>query len=142
MTRLPVHALLLLSMALPSHATGAEDLQAGMWDLTLHMTVSATGQAMGPFNHAQCLTTEDAQNPEKLFAETGANCRYGNRQHHGSRFSFTVQCTGDMPVSGSGWVEYSSSRFQGEMLLTADIAGAGAVETRSQVSGTRQGPCK
>jgi hypothetical protein len=119
----------------------AEDLQEGLWSISLNATM-AGGQSVGPFNRSQCVTKADTRNPEKLFADTGTDCSYGDRRYLGNRFSFTIQCGGTLPMQGSGSVEFSSSHFEGEVLLNANIPGAGQIETRSQVSGTRVGDCK
>ncbi len=129
----------LLLVILPATAA---DLQEGLWDLSLSMTAAGGGQRIGPFSRTQCFTRADAQNPEKLFAEVGAECSYGDRHYQGNRFTFTIQCGGALPMSGSGSVEYASGHFEGEMLLNADVPGAGTLETRSQVSGHRIGDCK
>ena len=128
-------------LLLPASMVQAEDIQPGMWDITLNTTI-ANGQAIGPIRHSQCLTKEDAQNPEKLFAEAGAQCTYGDKRIQGNRFSFQIQCTGTLEVSGSGWVEHTVNQFHGEMLLAANLPNVGPIETRSQVNGVRQGNCR
>lgn len=129
----------LLLATLPASAA---DLQEGLWDLSLSMTVAGSPQRMGPFSRTQCFTRADTQNPEKLFAEVGAECTYGDRRYQGSRFTFTIQCGGALPMSGSGSVEYASGHFEGEMRLNASLPGTGTLETHSQVSGRRLGDCK
>lgn len=134
--------LALCGMGLCSLAAWAEEPQEGLWDLSVSMSVAGGGPTMGPFNRTQCFTQADTRNPEKLFAEIGAECSYGDRHYQGNRFSFTIQCGGAIPMNGSGTVEFSGSHFQGEMLLNASIPSAGPLETRSQVAGTRRGPCQ
>ena len=132
---------LLAGLAFWVCAVQAEDLREGQWNISLNTTI-AGGQSMGPYNHSQCFTKADTRNPEKLFAEAGADCSYGDRRYQGNRFSFTIQCGGALPMQGSGSVEFSANRFDGEMLLNANLPGAGQIETHSQVTGTRVGDCK
>lgn len=119
----------------------AGDVQPGLWSITLSMSAAGTEQAFGPFEKTQCFTEADARDPGKLFADVGGGCTYGNRNYQSGRFTFTVQCGGAIPMAGSGSVEYNATSFQGELNLKANIPNAGAVETRSRVSGSRIGDC-
>lgn len=96
---------------------------------------------MGPYHRSQCLTPDDVKNPEKLMTDTGAaDCSYADKKFQGDRFSFTVSCSGALPMSGSGSVTYDSDRLEGEVDITADLQGI-EVLTHSQVTGVRAGSC-
>jgi hypothetical protein len=134
-------AMLMLMTALPAQA--AMDVQEGQWEITLTMKAGGVDQAFGPYSRNQCFTKADAQNPAKLFADTGGtSCEYSNQRYSANRFSFDVRCGGAIPLSGSGEVGFSADRFAGSMNLQAQLGDGQAVETHSEISGRRLGPCQ
>lgn len=138
-----LNAALLCSLMAVLPADAAMDVQEGQWEITLTMKAGGSEQAFGPYTKNQCFTKADAQNPAKLFADTGATgCEYSNKRYEANRFSFNIRCGGGIPLSGSGVVEFSSDRFAGSMNLQAQLEGGPAVETHSDVSGKRLGPCQ
>lgn len=134
-------ALLLLALVWPVITLQAAEPRPGLWNLTVTTTAEGADGVFGPYTSSQCLTEEDVRNPEKLLAENGANaCTYGNKVYQGSSFSFTVQCGGAVPMSGSGKINYTSDTLQGTMDIAADLQGL-PVNTKSTVSGQRMGDC-
>lgn len=133
--------LFVLLLAFSTFDTQAAEPRPGLWNLSVTTMAEGAAQTFGPYNSSQCLSQEDIRNPEKLLANNGAaDCSYGNKQYQGSRFSFTVQCGGAIPMSGSGNVTYTADTLQGDVDITADLQGL-EVATKSQVSGTRVGDC-
>lgn len=129
--------LLFLASAM---AAQAGDVQEGLWDVALVMRVE--GQDHGPFSRQQCISKADAQDPSKLFAEAAGGCEYTNKRYFGNQFSFNVRCNAGIPLTGQGQVEFSAERFHGNMELVARIEGGPSVETASEISGRRLGPCR
>jgi hypothetical protein len=131
--------LLLLSMHVAmAHAV---EPRPGMWELTVTTTADGGGKPIGPFYRSQCLNKEDIRDPEQLFAESGmSDCRFKGQDQQGGRYEFTIQCSGALPMSGSGNVAYGAERFQGEINLVTEIQGMD-IATTSVVSGKRAGEC-
>ena len=128
-------------LLLPTFAVQAEDLNPGLWNISLTMTAEGSAP-IGPFSQQKCFTEADTQDPQKLFAEAGGvDCNYGDTRIQGNRFSFSLRCGGEVPLSGHGSVTFSADSFDGEMDVTANIAGIGEVQTRNQISGKRAGDC-
>lgn len=139
--RLSAAVLLSLMTALPAYA--AMDVQEGQWEITLTMKADGSEQIFGPYTNSQCFTRADAQNPAKLFADTGGTgCEYTNKHYYANHFTFNIRCGGGIPLSGTGEVEFSSDRFEGSMNLQAQVEGGPTVETHSEVSGKRLGTCQ
>jgi hypothetical protein len=132
--------LMIVLIALSPMAAQAADVQEGLWDISLTMTTQ--GQSFGPYNKQQCFTKADTQDPSRLFAESTGGCEYTNKKYFGNQFNFNVRCTGNIPLSGTGQVEFSSDRFRGSMNLTAQMAGGPSVESVSEISGKRLGDCQ
>lgn len=133
----------LLGLVLICLFTGAHaaEPRPGLWNLTVSTTAEGAEGVFGPYTTSQCLTEEDVRNPEKLLAQNGVNaCTYGDRVYRNGNFSFTVQCGGTIPMSGSGRISYTADSLQGTMDIAADLQGL-PVNTQSTVSGQRVGDC-
>ena len=131
--------LLALSNVASVHAV---EPKPGLWNLTVTTTADGGGKPMGPFYRSQCLNKEDIRDPEQLFAESGmSDCRFKGQSQQGGRYDFTIQCSGALPMSGSGNVVYGAEQFQGEINLVTEIQGMD-IATTSIVSGKRAGECQ
>lgn len=138
MSRLTWLACLLQAVAFPVYA---DDVLPGLWTITLTMTAAGMENELGPYTRTQCITREDAQNPDKLFAEMGGSCTYGDKQYQGSSFTFSVQCSGIVPMQGKGEVIFGANAFDGSIAIEANVSDMGPLQTKSQVKGTRLGDC-
>ncbi len=136
--RMPLFVGLLLLLI---RGAFADDVRPGLWALNLTMTVPGAENEFGPFTKTQCFTEADAQNPGKLFSEMGGECTYGNKQYQGSRFTFTVECSGSLPMQGKGEVVFSADSFEGSLEIQAKVTDLGQVMTKNRVKGTRLGDC-
>ena len=114
------------------------DIQAGNWEMTVTATFEGMPGAMAPITQTRCLTEEDARDPSRLVG--GAGCEFSNRRDTGSELSFNVACKGQVPMSGSGVVRYTSQTVDGSLELAADSGGQ-KIMTRSRVVGRRLGAC-
>lgn len=129
------------ALALPLSNAGAVEPRPGMWNLTVITSADGAERPFGPYVTSQCLTEEDVRNPEKLLAENGVDaCTYGDKLYRANSMSFTVQCGGAIPMSGSGKVNYSAESLQGNIVIAADLNGL-QINTQSEVSGRRTGDC-
>ena len=139
MLRLTWLACLLQVAASPVYA---EDASPGLWSFTLNMTAAGMDQELGPYTRTQCFNQEDAQNPERLFAEMGGGCTYSDKHYHGSSLTFSVQCSGIVPMQGKGEVSFSANSFEGNLAIRAEVPDMGPVQTKSRVMGNRLGDCQ
>lgn len=119
----------------------ADDVSPGLWSITLSMTAAGMDDELGTHTKTQCLTQADAQNPDKLFAEMGGNCTFGDRHYQGNRFTFSVQCGGVVPMKGEGEVSFGATSFEGNLAIQAEMPDMGPLKTTSRVSGSRLGDC-
>ena len=129
-------AALALGLPLPASAV---DAQEGLWEISIAMRVE--GQDYGPYTRQQCITKADVQEPSRLFAETTGSCEYANKRFYGNQLSFNVRCNAGIPLSGTGQVEYGADWVKGNMELEAQVPDGPSVETASEISGKRLGPC-
>ena len=130
--------MVLICLATSAHAA---EPKPGLWNLSVTTTAEGADGVFGPYTTSQCLTEEDVRNPEKLLAQSGVNaCTYSDRVYRNGNFSFTVQCGGTIPMSGSGRISYTADSLQGTMDIAADLQGL-PVNTQSTVTGQRVGDC-
>ena len=129
---------LVLFLALAGGAASA-DVQEGNWQLTVTASVEGMPGGVAPITQTRCITREDARDPSRLIG-AGAGCQFSNKRDTGSEITFDVVCTGQVPMSGSGAVRYTSQSFDGTLQITADMGNQKLV-TRSLVVGRRLGAC-
>ena len=129
---------LVLFLALAGGAARA-DVQEGNWQLTVTASVEGMPGGVAPITQTRCITREDARDPSRLIG-AGAGCQFSNKRDTGSEITFDVVCTGQVPMSGSGAVRYTSQSFDGTLQITADMGNQKLV-TRSLVVGRRLGAC-
>jgi len=134
MPRLVPFLLLLVPLA------AAADLEAGNWQLTVSAGV-AGAPPMPAQTRTQCLSPQDARDPNRVFGPSSdPNCSFSNKSDSGSVFTFTVSCSGAVPVDGSGRVQYGRDSMSADMELHGEANGQ-KFSTTSHVTGRRIGPC-
>lgn len=124
---------------------GAEDIQPGLWEITLNTRVDGmAGFSPGPMTMQQCLTAADAANPGRVLgplANPGATgCTYTNRRFSGSSFQFSMTCAGALSLRTEGEVSYSADRMLGNITTTGNLMGQ-ATRFGSSISARRLGGC-
>lgn len=134
-----MRALAALLIVFSANTLASTDVLEGQWEISLMMRVE--GQDYGPQTRQQCISKSDAQDPAKLFAESGGGCEYTNKRYFGNQFTFNVRCNAGIPLTGTGQVEFSAERVKGSMTLIAQMPGGPSVETASEISGKRLGKC-
>ena len=137
--RLLILACLLMAITFPAYAN---DARLGLWSISVSMTIAGTDKELGPFVQTQCFTEADVNNPEKLFSEMGGGCTYSDKRYQGKRFTFTVQCSGAVPMQGKGEISFDETSFEGSLEIQAKTPDMGQVKTKSRVTGERLGDCQ
>jgi hypothetical protein len=136
----------ILALVLLLSATGtalAVDVEPGNWELSGSTQTPGSDKPVALKPVTRCVTPEDAQDPTRLLGQSARSCEFTNRRDSGSTLSFDVACKGQVPMKGSGSVQYGKDRFEGNLDLTAEgvvIAGQ-ALVMKSRISGRRLGPC-
>jgi hypothetical protein len=139
-----MHRLLLIALFAPIAAI-AEPIEPGNWEFTVDMHAQGLGAFQpkpGAASKNRCITPEQAANPAKVLSDAGARgeCAFSNERDTGAEFSFDVQCTGRIPMQGSGNMHYSGQTLEGDLNLDGEAQGM-KFKTRSHIRGRRTGPC-
>ena len=131
-----------LVAALPAFAA---DIQPGQWEIAIETLAPAAQQQ----TLSQCLTEADARDPTRVLMATGPagglGCGLADKRDSGTHMDFSVRCTGGLPLTGHGSVDYTSTTLQGEVTLEFQGQGSGALPPAgisSRMSARRVGECK
>lgn len=130
-----------ISLQAPVLSVHAADASPGLWSITVSMAAEGADSELAPVTKTRCLTEADARSPDKLFAEMGGGCTFGDKHYQGSRFTFSVRCEGLIPMQGSGEVSFDQDSFEGSLAIQAHVPEMGALKTKSRISGNRLADC-
>ena len=146
---MPQYRSWLAVVLLAASASGfAEDIQPGLWRITVESRVAATPDwNPQPFELTQCLTAQDAQNPERLLtglSTAGASgCEFHNQQGSAQHRQFEVRCGGALAIQGQGSVDLTATTVSGvlNVRFAAPDGTTEAVEMQNQLRAVYVGPC-
>jgi hypothetical protein len=136
-----IRAALLVSilfMGMPGAASAAEQMQAGMWEVsvTVEMPGMAMAMPMPPTTQTQCMTKEEANADPVPSLDKGA-CRATDIRRSGNKVSWKLTCSGTPSGRGEGEITYQGpTAYDGWMTLETS-----GVTVRSKVSARRIGGC-
>ena len=108
----------------------------GRWQVTIEMQMA--GMTMPPQSTTQCITPEEAADPQKALPQAGAavsDCKFTNYKVDGNKVTWSMTCARDK-MSGSGEFVYSGETYTGTMKMSAD-----GQEMTMKYSGKRLGDC-
>lgn len=115
----------------------------GRWEIKMEMDMPGMPMKMPAVNTTQCITPDDANDPQKAMAPSGGprgnqgDCKVSDYKTEGNKVTYTVKCTGKQPMTGTGEFIYSSDGYTGTMKMDQ---GAGQVMTM-KYTGKRLGDC-
>jgi hypothetical protein len=98
---------------------------------------------MPPMLSKQCITPEDAADPQKSMPQGRGGrgmpdtCKVSDYKVDGNKVSWTMKCTGDQAMSGSGEFTYAGDTYDG--VVKMDMGGRSMA---MKYSGKRIGDCK
>jgi hypothetical protein len=129
-----------LAFVLLAPLAAAADIEPGNWELTVSAAIVGA-PPLPAQTRTQCLEPQDARDPARVFGPNpDPTCSFSNKSDTGSEFSFTISCSGPVPVNGSGRVRYGAGTMSADMELHGEANGQ-KFSTTSHVSGRRLGPC-
>jgi hypothetical protein len=110
----------------------------GRWQVTIEMQMA--GMTMPPQTATQCITPEDANDPQKAMPQGGrgnpaTDCKISNYKVDGNKVTWSMACARDK-MSGSGEFLYSGDTYTGTMKMNAE-----GQEMTMKYSGKRLGDC-
>ncbi|MDD5034740.1 MAG: DUF3617 family protein [Methylococcaceae bacterium] len=144
MKRIPLLATMILLAT--SSRVSAEDIQPGLWRISLESRVAATPDwKPEPFELSQCLSESDAQNPDRLLTGMGAQgvsgCDFPNRQASGNNLKFDVSCGGSLGMKGHGEIHFTATTLDGFLDVSLTAGANEKVEMQNKMHAIYLGPC-
>lgn len=120
----------------------------GNWEVTVEMSMPGmpAGMAMPPMKVTQCVTPQDAQDPQKLVPRQGqqssdmGNCTVSDYKTEGNKISWKMACTGKQKMTGTAEYVYGADSYQGTMLMNMEGGNMPGAMTM-KYSGKRLGDC-
>jgi hypothetical protein len=99
--------------AMPA-AWAQNDLQEGLWEVSVRMEMAGQPASDKPFVMRQCIAQSNAQ--EVMAKLTGAgNCATGDLKQDGNRATWTVTCTAPVELVADGTATFRSDNLDGSM---------------------------
>ena len=101
----------------------------GNWEVTVQMEMPnmPQGMTMPAMKMTQCVTPEDAKDPQKLMPQQqtqGNNdCKVSDYKMEGNKASWKMACTTPQPMSGDGEFVYGTDNYTGTMRMTTSRGG-------------------
>jgi hypothetical protein len=125
-------------LSVPASAQGPR--QDGRWEVKMEMSMPGMPAAMPPIMTTQCITPEDAKDPQKAVA-TGqggeqGNCKVTNYKVAGNKVTWSMACDGREAMTGTGEFLYAGDTSTGTIKMNR----AGQVMTM-KYTGKRLGDC-
>jgi hypothetical protein len=121
----------------------------GNWEITIEMQMPnmPAGMTMPPIKTTQCISKEDAADPNRLVpprAQRGGgerqDCKVSDYKSEGNKVSYKITCTGAQPVTGTGEIIYGTDSYTGTMTMNMERGGQAMVMTQ-KMTGKRLGDC-
>src|SRR5436309_2587662 len=90
-----------LALTIAAFAQGPR--RDGQWEVKMEMDMAGMPAGMPPFTSTQCITPEDAKDPEKTMPQMGRggrgrgnqNCKATDQKVEGNKVTATIKCEGD-----------------------------------------------
>jgi hypothetical protein len=134
-------AMIAVVLGVSAAALAQAPRQDGRWEVKMEMSMPGMPAGMPPVTTTQCITPEEAKDPQKAMPQAGArggpgNCKVSDYKVVGNKATWSMACTGAEAMTGTGEIIYSGDTYTG----TTKINRAGRVMTM-KYSGKRLGDC-
>jgi hypothetical protein len=127
-----------LSVVAMTEAVAEPKIQPGLWEINATGTIS--GIQIPSATQQICFSDGDSANIKQLLP-AGGNCTINNTQMSANSGSWSIQCKGELPVSGSISLNFGSSSFSGTLNLTISgnsaTAGSSGETSSTNANGTQ-----
>ena len=113
----------------------------GRWEISMQMEMPGM-PAMAPIKSEQCVTKEQANDPQSAVPPQGANsdCKSENTKTTGSKVTWSMRCTTPTPMTGTGEITYLENSFDGLITMSMDRGGQ-PMAMMMKMTGKRLGDC-
>ena len=135
-----IYLLPILALASSPVAADATTMQDGLWEITSKVDVSGLPESPPAHTVQQCLTQKDFEGKMQQPENQIIKCAVKDYRVEGNKASWSIDCSGDSPSTGSGSLTYSSTSFAGVSKMKLGKQGE-EIEMTQTFSGKRIGEC-
>lgn len=96
----------------------------GRWEVMVEMSMPGMPAGMPPMKMEQCVTKEQAENPESLLPPNGPtggdsnnDCKITDQDITGSKVTWSMSCSTPQEMTGTGEFLYGDDTFDGVVKL-------------------------
>jgi hypothetical protein len=123
-----------LALALPLVAN-AGPMKAGKWQVTVETDMPGMPMKMPPVTMTQCVTKEQAENPEPPKMNKDDDCKVSDYKVDGNVVTWSVECK-KQDLTGTGKITFSGDSYEGLTKLKM-----GDTEMTQKFTGQYLGAC-
>jgi Protein of unknown function (DUF3617) len=128
-------------LALSVSALAQTHRRDGKWEVKIEMDMPGMPAGMPPMTSTQCVTPEEAADPQKAAPPSGrgnqGDCKISDYKVDGNKVSWSMKCEGAQAMSGTGEFVYAADAYTGTMKM--EMGGRGSMTMK--YSGKRLGDC-
>ena len=122
--RSAVVATALVALSIAAFAQGPR--RDGNWEVQMQMEMPGMPSGMPPFTSTQCITPEEAKDPNKLVPQGGRgrgrgrgnqDCTVTDQKIEGNKVTWSMKCEGETPMTGTGEFLYAGDTYTGTVKM-------------------------
>jgi uncharacterized protein DUF3617 len=121
---------LVLVLAVPLFAAEAKSpMKPGKWQITIQMDMPNMPMKMPPMTVTQCITKEQAENPQPPKSKKDADCKISDYKMDGNTVTWSIDCP-KQKMTGDGKITFSGDTYDGvtnlksgDMVITQKYSG-------------------
>jgi hypothetical protein len=104
-------------------AVAQDPVREGLWEISIQGQVGGQPISSTPLVVRQCIDRQSAQDLMAKLTGAAGGCQISDLHQEGSRTRWSLACTGQVEVSGTGEVTMNSNGFNGTLDLMVGMGG-------------------
>jgi hypothetical protein len=119
----------------------------GKWEVTTQMEMAGmpAGRGMPATTTTQCITKEQADDPQKFAAQPpgrgGQNdCKVSDYKVDGNKVTYSMKCTTPQEMTAAGEMVYGDNKYDGVVKMSMSRGGQ-TLDMTMKMTGKRLGDC-
>lgn len=141
-TKLLVALLPLVALSPAPVSAAPAAMQPGLWEITMKMEMPGMPMAMPPQTVRHCYAKKDLEDNKKAIPQgEDKNCQIKDMKINGTTTTWSMVCTGENAMTGSGTMTMSATSYSGSVKAKMKQEGQ-TMEMNQSWTGKRVGDCK
>ena len=137
----PLVLVVVFAVAVTASSVTAQKspMRPGRWEVTMQMEMPGLPVAMPPMKNVRCVTQQEIDSPNKGLPSGSKNpneCKVSDYKESGNTITWTMACTGQQPMTGTGELKFAGDSYDGLVKMTMEQQ-----QMSMKISGKRLGDC-